>query len=318
MDNMTQKRIESLKRIMMFLIISVFIFAGYAQANKDEINSFESTDCQYVSLVIPEANVDAPQEGFSRMKFNYFTIDLPKMQSTIISMAYPSVEIPTIDSLFSRIRNIKNELRKDVFGEYKLVSICVKINDLPLNITTDLFCILIKENMEYWAVDFRCDELFILLHNKSEGNLETKPLTKKEYKKYLQAIDLEALKEFDFYPYYRFRFANSETNLSAESEIIQKHRIKQTANFQEELKLAEKIIIDFANKEKENNTADSSAKRKTLQIYFDNDIALLRLLKIIHVAQENDLMYDCFYKRGYLNFYIRKDDDDGWDYGRVK
>ena len=303
----------------LIMSIAKFLFIGYSQQSKNEKKMIENTDCQYIDVVFPEADVEPPQRALSRIKFNYFTMDLPKMQSDIIPLAYPSDKIPTIDSLFSIIYNIENKLRNDSLSEERLVSICVKIHDLSLNITTELFCNLIKKKMKYWSIDFRYDELLILLSNNSEEDYTTKPLTKKEYKKYLKTIDLKALKEFDFYPYYRFRFVDSETNYSTESEIIQKYRLKQTSDFQEELEFAERIIIDFAKKQKGNITTDSLSKRKALQIYFDKDIALLKLLKIIHVALKNNLVYDCFYKRGYLNFYMRDDlDDEGWDYGRIK
>ena len=280
-------------KYLCFLSIAI-ILISCSQKSK----SIEDADCLAFNIMFPEPNVNLPRGDSFRL--NYLLIDLAKMGSKILPLTYPSVEIPNIDSLFSTIYSIENELKKDSLAEEKSISICVKIHNLPLNIVTEIMCFLMKNDIVPWSVDFRYEEFLIVLSNKEYTNEYP---NEEEYNEYLKSADLKALEGlFNFFPYNRFFFIDSKTNYSTEAKIVKKHKLK-TDNFQKELELIKTYIVDFSNSQTENIPIE----RKAMQIRFDKEIAILKLSKIIHFAQENDLEYDCFYKKGYLNIYTRNE-----------
>ena len=156
------------KRQMKYLSFLSIVIILISCSQKSKL--IEDADCIALAVVVPAPDINLPQ-GYT-IRFNYLTIDLAKMRSKILPLTYPSFKTPNIDSLFSIIYSTKNELKKDSLAEEKLISICVKIHNLPLNIITEMACFLRKNGITTWSVDFSYDEFFIVLSNKDIDGMD--------------------------------------------------------------------------------------------------------------------------------------------------
>ncbi|MDH6382280.1 hypothetical protein M2451_003621 [Dysgonomonas sp. PFB1-18] len=246
------------------------------------------------------------QPGRGHGRFNYYTVDLWKIRTEDkVEMTYPSIEIPDIDTLFTKIQNVKNTIPSD--GD-KVTMTSVKIKNMPLNIVAKLMCYM-KENdiCRRWIVDLRNDEFNMFLGDESFSPAD---LDEAEYDAYVQNLDAEKLKNVKFEEH-RFSLVTYDTNFQHEAEIISGYQISASKVFQSEIDKFSLIIGDLKKEYQPDSLSYlSDCARKGIRIGFDKNIPMLQLLKIIDIASRNNLLYDCFYDRGYLNVYTRCNADE--------
>lgn len=304
---------KHMKNIGMFRILLIFAYSFFLIActnKKENQNESITSSCGNLDFVLPMPDVDLPNEHFSLL--NYYKIDLIKMRSDTVNLTYPSRNIPSIDSLFSRIHNIESILKKDSLETEKWTSVCVKIPEMPLNAFLQFMCLVKNENnYKQWLLDLRSDEFIIPVCNKNINIFFPKDLDKIEYKNYLDEVDLTKLEYLNFHSSYRFNFVDYDTtNFQNNAEIIAKYNINNRTDFDRQLEGFGDIIKSFSEKyQSEQIQTDSICTRKGLQINFKSNINLVKILKIIELAKSENLVYDCFYNRNQLNIYSRCEKD---------
>ncbi|NDV69304.1 hypothetical protein [Dysgonomonas sp. 25] len=295
-----------MKRKPLFILISllsiilILILAFHILDEQDkELDTIAEPDCPLIEFVMPVANVLPPREG--RQIFNYHYTDLFSIRAeNTIALTYPSKEIPNIDSLFSRILSAKtaNHLEQDEW-----VMLSVKVEDMPLDIAAKLMCFMKKNNIsKQWLLDLVDDDFSIIIAN---DVIDPLPLNQTGYKQYTQSVDYEKLKELEFKEY-RFRLVAFDTNFQHEAELVATYQIDRPASFQAEVDKFSVIVADFKAKyQPAMDNIPSDSMRKAIQIGFDKTIPMAHMLRIIDIASQNELLYDCFYERGYLNIYTK-------------
>lgn len=167
-----------------------------------------------------------------------------------------------------------------------------------------------ENNYKQWFLDLRSDELIIPVCNKNINIFQPKDLDKIEYKKYLDELDLTKLEYLDFHSFYRFHFIDYDTtNFQHNAKIITQYTINNTADFDRQLGEFVGIIKDLSEESQSQlKQTDSICIRKGIQINFEEGINLLKILKIINLAETENLVYDCFYNRNQLNIYTKCDE----------
>jgi hypothetical protein len=283
----------------------------YGQDGGINTEANDDPTCNSLEFVLPHADVSLPREN--RIMYNYYNIDVLKMRSEVVYLTYPSEDIPTINSLFSKMQGIECSLKKDSLSDEKWINVSVKIPKMPLNIMSKLMCYLSKNNIRQWNFDLRYDEVGILYNNKKNlARFSPRLLDENEYQKYIQNVDFDKLSEVDFYPYSRFSFIDyTETRFRQSAEIVARYWIDNLNNLEVELHKFSAIVGDFSEKyQTKIDLNHSSCERKGILISFDPDVPFLKLLKIINLATKKNLVYDCFFNKNLLYIYTKCDIDE--------
>lgn len=294
--------------IILFFSLPVCLMQGQDRGINAEANG---AACNFLGFFLPYADVSPSREN--RIMYNYYDIDILRMRSKVVYLTYPSEDIPTIDSLFSKMQGVECSLKKDSLSDEKWINVSIKISQMPLNIMSKLMCYLSKKNIGQWNFDLRYDKVDILYNNKK--NLTyflPRPLDENEYQKYIQNVNFDKLSEVDFYPYSRFLFIDyPETCFRQSAEIVARYRIDNLNNLEEELYKFSAIVDDFSEKyQTKIDLKDLSSKRKGILISLDPDVPFLKLLKIINLATKKNLVYDCFFNKNQLYIYTKCDVDE--------
>lgn len=296
----------------MFRILLIFAYSFFLIAcnnKKENQNQLKKSSCGSIDFVLPSADIDLPSEN--RRMFNYYMIDLVRMRSDAVYLTYPSKDISSINSLFSKIHNLESKLKKDSLETEKWTSVYVKFPEMPMNIFSQFMCLIKNENnYKQWFLDLRSDEFIIPVCNKNINIFSPKDLNNIEYKKYLDDVDLTKLEYLNFQSFSRFNFVDYDTtNFQHNAKTIAKYSINNSTDFDIQLDEFTRIIKDF-NEKYQSQQTDSTCIRKGIQINFEKNINLLKILKIINLAEVENLVYDCFYNINQLNIYTKCDENE--------
>lgn len=277
----------------------LFCILNYG-VKKELVKTQDNLSCMMLDFALPKSSVAPPTD--EPFWFNYYYLDLCKAGAKdIINIAYPSIDTPDSDALFTQVRELKNLNLTDSLEMDEWVGVCVKVENMPLSIASKLLCIILNDSIsDRWLLDLRNDELFILY---SKEYIMPKPLPEKEYNTYLAALDTNRLNEVKLIEQ-RFCLIDFDTEFQNEAQFVGEYEIDSTSDFSSEMDRFSAILKDF-EKQYAINSSSENYVRKGIRIKFDKQIPILNLFKIIDMALQNDLVYDCFYTQNYLNLYTK-------------
>ena len=296
--------------LLISLSLMVFSSCSSKQVDNRVISIVDSLTCDKIHFVMLQAGVEGSRgDVILRSGFNYYNVDLWKMQAKeTMYLTYPSDEYPDLDSLFTQILEITANEKQKHLAEGTWNGLSIKIVNMPLNITSKLFCLVESyEISRQWILDLRADEWFIVYAN---GDARPEFLSEEDYAEYIKGVDLEKLDKLSFY-HQRFHLENYKTQFQHDAEYVEEYRIDNENPFEEELERFAVLIEDFANKyKKEELPGTFACPRKGMQISFNAEIPFLNLLRVIDLAPKNDLVYDCSFLENRLNIYTKCTPDD--------
>lgn len=302
--------ITASKILLVSLSLVIFSSCSSKDTNNKAISIVDSLACDKIHFIMPQAGVEGSRGDIVlRSGFNYYNVDLWKMQAKETTyLTYPSDELANLDALFLKILEVTANEKEKSLAEGDWNGLSIKIADMPLDITSKLFCFITNyEISRQWMLDLRTDEWFIVYANEV-ANPEF--LDEESYEEYIQKVDLEKLGKLSFY-HQRFHLENYKTQFQHEAKYVAEYRINSQVSFEEELKRFTVLIEDFAKKYRKETDSDTPrCTREGMQIRFDAEIPFLNLLRIIDLAPKNDLVYDCSFLDNRLNIYVKCTPDD--------